>query len=165
MSNTDKAPDTSRARGSGARERPRSEAKAVEEQDLTAVRSETTLNGLPHEKRRLLTKLLAAIEPSADEGTAGVLASYAREVPEGAIAKVLESVTTQSPRNPAGYAVAALKREAGLEVPATLRAFVERTATEYEPHDLEAELRQRGATDDQLIPLMDLAANVCRQTR
>jgi hypothetical protein len=78
---------------------------------LPGDRSKTTANGLPVENERLVLELLAAIGDDADEGTPAVVRSIAAKLPEGAIAKVLESVRSSRKRNRAEYAVAALQGE------------------------------------------------------
>jgi hypothetical protein len=69
---------------------------------------------LPLEKDSLVARLLDAIGNHADEGTAGVIRSYAARLPEAALAKVHESLSVNRElvkQNRAGYVVSALKSE------------------------------------------------------
>lgn len=70
-----------------------------------------TLNGLPFDKRLEVERLMKRIGDSADDGTAHVLAVYARGLSLGAIARVSESVARAGVRNRAGYAVRGMRSE------------------------------------------------------
>lgn len=90
---------------------PQTEPSA-EEPLLSAGRSETTrANGLPIENERLALELLSEIGEHGDEGTPAVVRSLTSRLPEGAVAKVIESIRGQRPRNRAAYAVKALQDE------------------------------------------------------
>ncbi len=66
---------------------------------------------LPSNKDYAVLKLLGMIGDHADEGTPGVIRSLAQKLPETSLNRVRESLTTQSPRDRARYAVGALKSE------------------------------------------------------
>lgn len=90
---------------------PTPEEPPAEDFALTAVRSETTSNGLPITNEHLTAKLLAAIGSDADDKTPQVIRALTKRLPDGAIAKVLESIETTKPKNRAAYAVGALRSE------------------------------------------------------
>lgn len=92
---------------------PGSEPQEQKDLSLTAERVEHATNGLPFGKEKLTLELLNWIAGDADDGTPQVVRSYAHALPEGAIAKVLESARTAKPKNRARYAVAALRDEVG----------------------------------------------------
>ena len=88
------------------------EEPSAEDLSLSADRSEITANGLPVEKERLVLELLGELGESAAANTPGIVRSYARQLPEGTIAKVLESVRQSTGvKNRAGYVVKALQGE------------------------------------------------------
>lgn len=66
---------------------------------------------LPIEHEHMLDKLMRVIGSSADEGTRGVLAAYARLLPQVSLAKVLETTAKQPLRDRARYANGALRSE------------------------------------------------------
>lgn len=90
---------------------PQPEEPPAEDFDLSAVRSETTGNGLPITNEHLTAKLLAAIGNDADDRTPDVIRALTKRLPDGSVAKVLESVQTMKPRDRAAYAVGALQSE------------------------------------------------------
>lgn len=69
--------------------------------------------GLPFSNQLLVARLMQRIGDQADHGTRQVVVSYARRLPQASLAKVIESIETQSPRDRAAYAVGALRDELG----------------------------------------------------
>jgi hypothetical protein len=68
---------------------------------------------LPFEKKSKIDKLVLWCDDHADSRTEGQFSMLALELPEGSIAKVLEScLQARDVRNRAGYALNALKSEA-----------------------------------------------------
>lgn len=95
-----------------AREDPDPDLEA--EESLVKGRTVTrppAANSLPFKHELILTQLLEAIGAAADNGTPTVVRKYATHLPEGAIAKVTESVKTAPARDRAKYAIGALKSE------------------------------------------------------
>lgn len=68
---------------------------------------------LPFSNELLVARLMQRIGDQADQGTRQVVVSYARRLPQASLAKVIESIETQSPRDRAAYAVGALRDELG----------------------------------------------------
>jgi hypothetical protein len=66
---------------------------------------------LPPEKKRLVEAMIDLIGDHADQDTPAVVTAYARSLPEGALAKVLESAQTGRAENRAAYVVGALVDE------------------------------------------------------
>jgi hypothetical protein len=69
---------------------------------------------------------------------------------------------TRSPFSPGGRG----RDPFGADIPTRinpLKTFVQATASHYDDATLKAELRQKGVTDDELIPLLDLAATIRRR--
>jgi hypothetical protein len=136
---------------------------------LTADRSETTANGLPVEKERLTVDLLAAIGKDADAGTPTTVRRYAAQLPEGALAKVLESVRQSKARHKARYVVGALKDELEAVAPrsrsAKLRGDPEAWVREV-GHKMPADVFEEALAEllpeneDERIRLADLAADL-----
>lgn len=150
----------------------------AEELDLEAVRSGTTRapNGearLPFENERLALELLAEIGEASDEQTPDVVRAYAGRLPEGALAKVLESVRSAKPEDRAAYVVGALKSEVAERQPSQPRSqvlrsdperFVREHGAELEADQLEHLLTTHVADQDERIRLADLAADLRRAT-
>lgn len=170
--------DTSRALATGAGApahpdpSPTHEEQEQKSSSLSADRSETTANGLPFEKERVTAELLAAIGDDADKGTAQVVRSYAGQLPEGALAKVLESVASSKARDRAAYVVGALKDEVESRQPVPARSTALRKDPElyvrevgYKlPEDvLEEVLGDLVPDEDERIRLVDLAADLRRE--
>jgi hypothetical protein len=88
----------------------RTEELRQEDLGLPAVRSETTL---PVKNELGIARLLAFVGDSRDEATEGVIRGFSRRLPEGSLAKVLESAQSKNGQleNRAAYVVAALKSE------------------------------------------------------
>lgn len=136
---------------------------------LQAERSGTPANGLPFEKERLTIELLAAIGSAGDEGTPQVVRRYAAQLPEGALAKVLESVRGSKAKDRARYVVGALKGELEQLAPrspsARLRddpeAWVRQVGCAMPPDVFEEALGELVPSDeDERIRLADLAADL-----
>jgi hypothetical protein len=87
------------------------ESKKEKESSKPLVVFNGSSNGLPNEKAHEIVELLEAIGDHADAGTEGVLSTFAKDLPFGAIAKVRDSLERQKPDNRAQYAVAALRDE------------------------------------------------------
>lgn len=68
---------------------------------------------LPIANELMVARLMQRIGSHADMGTKHVIVSYARRASEASLAKVVESLETQHPRDRAAYAVGALKSELG----------------------------------------------------
>jgi hypothetical protein len=136
---------------------------------LQAERSAVPANGLPFEKERLTIELLAAIGSAGDEGTPQVVRRYAAQLPEGALAKVLESVRGSKAKDRARYVVGALKGELEELAPrspsARLRddpeAWVRQVGCAMPPDVFEEALGELvPADEDERIRLADLAADL-----
>ena len=127
---------------------------------------------LPFQNERITIELLTQIGDTGDEKTADVVRAYAARLPEGALAKVLESVRTAKPNDRAAYIVGALKHEIAERQPPPpepprsqlLRedpeAFVRKFGPELEPDQLEHLLGSHVASQDERIRLADLAADL-----
>jgi hypothetical protein len=88
------------------------EAK-TEKKDLLAKGSSVARGVLPFEKKQKIDKLIRWCGDNADGRTEGQFSILALELPEGSLAKVLEScMQARDVRNRAGYALQALKSEA-----------------------------------------------------
>lgn len=83
----------------------------AEERLQETPRDPTLTNGLPFTHELRTTEILAAIGAHADEGTAGVIRSIARRLPEASLAKVAESTKRSRIKDRAAYAVKALQSE------------------------------------------------------
>jgi hypothetical protein len=140
----------------------------VRDEEAVEPSRATLANGLPFEKEQHVEHLLAAIGTHADDGTPGVIRAYARRLPEGALAKVLESIQQQNPDDRAAYVVAALKDELPPD-PGSPIAKLEREPEAYVrqlgfklPDDVLQEKLEQLVPDDQdeRIRLHDLAADL-----
>ena len=85
----------------------------TEKKDLLAKGRSVARGVLPFEKQQKIDKLIRWCGDHADSRTEGQLATIALEIPEGPLAKVLEScLQARDVRNRAGYALKALMSEA-----------------------------------------------------
>jgi hypothetical protein len=159
----------------GAREPvpiPTPEEPLGESSALPGDGSKTTgAAGLPFQNERLVVELLAAIGDDADEGTPAVVRSIAAKLPEGAIAKVIESVRSSRKRNRAEYAVKALQGEWEdrhndehgsrlKDLRSDPETWVRELGWKMPPDVLEDGLFAMVADEDERIRLTDLAADL-----
>lgn len=117
------------------------------------------------------TELLLAELAPLENGSAEVLRGLAAQLPEGSVAKVLESLRLKKPKpkNPAGYVRRALESEIAERQPPPPRskllrddpaAFVETYGWELDPDALEQLLAAHVEDSDERIGLVDRAADL-----
>lgn len=107
-------PDKTRTIRTESADIPRTEGEVEVEYEVKrqSLARGIALEGLPFEKRQKIDKLTRWCGDHADSRTEGQFAALALELPEGALAKVLESCfAAEGVRNRAGYARNALRSE------------------------------------------------------